>query len=682
MAHFMKSPARLLLGASIALFAATGRADVKVVTDHNPNDAASWSFRFKNVARPAKADAATGAQLTLVSGERDANGGDLARLVDGRMPTDADQPQENFFFAAGTKGGRIQLDLGKTIEVGELRTYSWHPGGRAPQVYTVYASDGSAAGFDAKPAGSPTDAGWKQLARVDTSKVEEQGGQHAASITDTAGALGKFRYLLFDVSATDPADRFSNTFLGEIDVIDLAAAKSADEPETTQEGRHSFDFGDGRYHATIDTTKAPDLTAWAEKNLVPVVSEWYPKLVAMLPSEGFEPTTNITLRFRDDMGGTPASAGGGFINCNIEWFRKELDREAVGSVVHEMVHLVQNYRRMRRDEGAAGERMPGWLTEGIPDYIRWFLYEPETRGAEITRRNISNARYNASYRVSGNFLDWAVRTQDKDLVAKLNAAARKGAYSESVWKDATGKTSEELGAEWKKFHEDRIAQLIETQRETGVNILTDAEKEAGWKLLFNGETFNGWHNYRKKGVQAGWQIEDGTIACVDPHHAGDLSTDGEFAAFELELEYNISEGGNSGIMFHVQPIEGAAWATGPEIQLEDNAKAADPQRCGWLYGLYKPDIDPKTGKPLDATKPAGEWNHVRIVISPEKCEHVINGVKYFDYVMESDDFKARVAKSKFGRMPNFAKAGKGAIVLQGDHGKVAFRNVKIRSLDK
>jgi hypothetical protein len=183
-------------------------------------------------------------------------------------------------------------------------------------------------------------------------------------------------------------------------------------------------------------------------------------------------------------------------------------------------------------------------------------------------------------------------------------------------------------------------------------------------------------------VQAGWQIEDGTIACVDPHHAGDLSTDGDYGAFELELDYNISEGGNSGIMFHVQPIEGAAWATGPEIQLEDNAKAADPQRCGWLYGLYKPEVDPKTGKPLDATKPAGEWNHVRIVISPEKCEHIINGVKYFDYVMDSDDFKQRVAKSKFGRMPNFAKAGKGAIVLQGDHGRVSFRNIKVRSLDK
>jgi Domain of Unknown Function (DUF1080) len=74
----------------------------------------------------------------------------------------------------------------------------------------------------------------------------------------------------------------------------------------------------------------------------------------------------------------------------------------------------------------------------------------------------------------------------------------------------------------------------------------------------------------------------------------------------LTLDYNISEGGNSEIMYYVTDKGSAAWATGPEFQLEDNAKAADLQRCGWLYALYEPPVDPKTGKPLDATKPAGE----------------------------------------------------------------------------
>jgi hypothetical protein len=212
------------------------------------------------------------------------------------------------------------------------------------------------------------------------------------------------------------------------------------------------------------------------------------------------------------------------------------------------------------------------------------------------------------------------------------------------------------------------------------NTLTDAEKAAGWVLLFNGKDFTGWHNFKKEGVRPGWQVKDGTLACVDPHQAGDIVTTDKFGWFELELDYNISEAGNSGIMYHITDAGGAMWATGPEFQLEDNVKAADPVRCGWLYALYQPPIDPATGKTLDATKPVGEWNHVRLVISPKKCEHYINGVKYFEYVLGSDDFKERVAKSKFAKMPGFAQAATGYIGLQGDHGQVTFRNIKIHPL--
>ena len=212
------------------------------------------------------------------------------------------------------------------------------------------------------------------------------------------------------------------------------------------------------------------------------------------------------------------------------------------------------------------------------------------------------------------------------------------------------------------------------------NSLTTAEKSAGWQLLFNGNDLNGWRNFKSTGIKPGWQVKDGALACIDPHNAGDIITAGKFGAFELQLDYNISEGGNSGIMFHVTEEGGSAWQTGPEIQIEDNAKATDPQRCGWLYALYQPPIDPKTGKTLDATKPAGEWNHMRIVISPEKCVHEVNGVKYFEYVMGSADFKARVAKSKFGQMAKFAKAETGYLALQGDHGQVSFRNIKVRPL--
>lgn len=212
------------------------------------------------------------------------------------------------------------------------------------------------------------------------------------------------------------------------------------------------------------------------------------------------------------------------------------------------------------------------------------------------------------------------------------------------------------------------------------NILTQNEIDSGWKLLFNGKDLSGWHSFKRENVLPGWQVKDGTLVCADPHNAGDLCTNDKYDWFELQLEYNITEAGNSGIMYHVTGEGSSAWATGPEFQLEDNEKAADKIRCGWLYGLYQPSTDPNTGKILDATKPVGQWNHITLLITPEKCEHRINGVKYFEYVLGSEDFKSRVAESKFGSMPLFAKSNTGFVALQGDHGQISFRNIKIRPI--
>ena len=214
------------------------------------------------------------------------------------------------------------------------------------------------------------------------------------------------------------------------------------------------------------------------------------------------------------------------------------------------------------------------------------------------------------------------------------------------------------------------------------NTLTDQEKKDGWKLLFDGKSLDGWHNFKATTVKPGWQVKDGTLACVNPKNASDLCTADKYDWFELSLDYNISEGGNSGIIYHITDEGGAVWQTGPELQLQDNQHAHDPQLCGWLYQLYKPEVDPKTGKPLDATKPAGEWNNIRLIISPDKCEHWVNGVKYFEYKLGSEDFQKRVAASKFGKMPHFAKSDTGYIALQGDHGQVTFRNIKIRPIEK
>lgn len=213
------------------------------------------------------------------------------------------------------------------------------------------------------------------------------------------------------------------------------------------------------------------------------------------------------------------------------------------------------------------------------------------------------------------------------------------------------------------------------------NTLTPEEEKAGFKLLFDGESTKGWRNFKKNTINNGWQVKDGALTRV-AGGAGDIITTDKYDAFELLIDFKISKGGNSGIMYHVTEEEGTPWMTGPEIQIQDNKDGHDPQLAGWLYQLYKPENDPKTGKPLDATKPAGEWNTLRIVITPEKCEHYMNGVKYVEYVKGSKDWDERVAKSKFGSMPKFGKATSGYISLQ-DHGnEVAYRNIKIREIKK
>jgi Domain of Unknown Function (DUF1080) len=217
-----------------------------------------------------------------------------------------------------------------------------------------------------------------------------------------------------------------------------------------------------------------------------------------------------------------------------------------------------------------------------------------------------------------------------------------------------------------------------------LNTLTDTEIAAGWKLLFDGQTSRGWRTYRKEDVGPGWRVSDGALVCVDPKQAGDLITNDKFIWFELSLEFNVAPGSNSGVMYHVTEESPFAWHTGPEIQILDNHLGAghESQLAGWLYQLYQPQLDPMTGKPVDATKPAGQWNAMRVVITPDQCATYINRVKYYEYVLGSQDWNDRLSKSKFASMPKFAKSDTGHLTLQGDHGQVSFRNIKIRPLEK
>lgn len=197
--------------------------DARVVFDHNPNSATNREFKFKNIAAPSRDDVASSAKLRLIDGELDGGSAELAALVDGRLPRNPDEPGANVYFEAGSSGGRFRMDFNEPIEILQVNTYSWHPGSRGPQLYKLYAADGSDPKLDLDPKRGvdPASCGWKFVALVSTLPDRgEDGGQYAASVSKPGGSLGKFRYLLFDCYVTELYDNWGNTFYSEIDVIE------------------------------------------------------------------------------------------------------------------------------------------------------------------------------------------------------------------------------------------------------------------------------------------------------------------------------------------------------------------------------------------------------------------------------------------------------------------------------
>ncbi len=206
----------------------------------------------------------------------------------------------------------------------------------------------------------------------------------------------------------------------------------------------------------------------------------------------------------------------------------------------------------------------------------------------------------------------------------------------------------------------------------GPNTLTAREIRTGWQLLFDGRTTSGWHNYGQSGAAKGWEVIDGML--VRTGDGGTLVTDRQFGAFELELDWKVSTGGNSGILYWGHEASEAMYENAPEYQVLDNAVLGDNpsplQAAGALYALYP--------APLDGTKPVGEWNHTLIVTNGSHVEHWLNGVKVVDADFDSKAMKAKIAASKFAEWPTFGKQRRGHLGLQ-DHGdSVWYRNIIIR----
>ncbi len=216
------------------------------------------------------------------------------------------------------------------------------------------------------------------------------------------------------------------------------------------------------------------------------------------------------------------------------------------------------------------------------------------------------------------------------------------------------------------------------------NTLTPQEKQQGWVLLFDGKTTKGWHTYLRDTAGSKWQVRNGALV-FDPSQpasgGGDLVTDQVYENYELRLEWIISKGGNSGIIFDVQenPKYPATYITGPEMQVLDNIDADDNKKQNHLAGcLYDMAGDSSVSKP----HPVGEWNQVRLIQDHGHLTFYLNGIKTFEGQIGSDEWNRMVAGSKFHNkvFADFAKVAKGKIALQEHPGHSEWRNIKIRPL--
>ena len=228
-----------------------------------------------------------------------------------------------------------------------------------------------------------------------------------------------------------------------------------------------------------------------------------------------------------------------------------------------------------------------------------------------------------------------------------------------------------------------------------VNTITKNEERLGWRLLWDGKTSQGWRGAKRNDFpKSGWEIKDGvlTVLATDGGEStgpGDIITEDLFSSFELELEFKISEGANSGIKYFVNPElnKGEGSAIGCEFQILDDNKHPDAKAgvngnrtVGSLYDLIAAEGLTIAGR-NKVFKGIGNWNKARIVVKGGKVEHWLNNEKVIEYDRFSQMFRALVAYSKYKNWDNFGQWPAGHILLQ-DHGNtVLFRSIKIREFN-
>jgi hypothetical protein len=214
-------------------------------------------------------------------------------------------------------------------------------------------------------------------------------------------------------------------------------------------------------------------------------------------------------------------------------------------------------------------------------------------------------------------------------------------------------------------------------------LLGPAAAPAGddWKILFDGKSTDAWRGYSRDGFPTEcWVVEGDTLKTVSGGKGPcDLVTREPYRDFDFELEYRLSPGGNSGVLYRVAELPGEpSWHSGPELQILDDDKYRQNSPKNWTGALYDLIAAP-SDKPM---RPVGEWNRVRVLVRNNHVEHWLNGKKVVEYELGSDALKALVAESKFKDMPRFAREPEGYIAIQHhEGGDVWFRNVRVRRFD-
>lgn len=171
------------------------------------------------------------------------------------------------------------------------------------------------------------------------------------------------------------------------------------------------------------------------------------------------------------------------------------------------------------------------------------------------------------------------------------------------------------------------------------------------RALFNGRDLTGWKMRHAEGKN-GWKVVDGVLTNTPP--STDLVTEEKFGDFRLKLAYRIPAGSNSGIYLRGRY----------EIQVnDDHGKPVGKHINGSVYGRIAPTEN--------ASRPAGEWQTVDATLVGRRVTVVLNGKKIIDNQM---------IEGPTGAALDDREAEPGPLMLQGDHGVVAFRDITITPL--